>query len=153
VVGGVTLLLLTLPCLVGLFAAFEIEQHNPAVAGWATGLMVFLLLASVWLVWAGIVLVARRPSPALLAPGIVGLVATTVGVLVVLPHALMDGRGAEEFFPSRLLLFVTVTVGAAAAGNVLAARGSPAGRVLHWLSPLGMLAGIAYLAYLIVTYG
>jgi hypothetical protein len=153
VVGGVALLLLTLPCLVGLFAAFEAEQHKPSVAAWAAGLVGFLLLASVWLVWAGIVLVARRRTGALLVPGIVGLVAATVGLLVVVPRALTAGRGAEEYFESRLLLFVIATVGAAAAGNVLAARGSSAGRVLHWLSPLGMLGGIAYLAYLIVTYG
>ena len=151
--GGVALLLLTLPCLVGVFAAFEAEQHKSSVAGWAAGLMVFLLLASVWLVWAGIVLVARRPAPALLVPGIVGLVSAIVGLLVLVPRVLTAGRGAEEYFESRLLLFVTATIAAAAAGNVLAACGLAAGHVLHWLSPLGILAGVTYLAYLIVTSG
>lgn len=147
VIGGVVLLLLVLPCLFGAYVAFFQSQHNRDAVGWTEGLTVFLLLTTVWLAWAGVALTFRRPPSSLRAPGIVGVVAATVGLLVNLQHALAVGRMQVGFFESRALLFVVLSIGAAAAGNVLAARGSPAGRLLHWLSPLGALAGIAFVMY------
>jgi hypothetical protein len=147
VLGGVVLLLLLLPCLLGAYAAFFQAGHNRALAGWAAGLTLFLLLTSTWLAWAGVVLVSRRPAASLLAPGIVGLVAAAVGGLVNLPHALMSARATEGVVESRAILMLTATIGVAAVGNILAARGSSSGRALHWLSPLGALAGIAFVLY------
>jgi uncharacterized membrane protein (DUF441 family) len=142
---GILLLFFALPSAL-LTAAFSIASQT----GWrdergaALGGAVFAGIFTLWLGSAGLALLRRRPRGSLRVPGALALLATVVGVAVLVPTAMGNPRTSEMVEFAQLCLPLTLTSVLAGAGHLtLAGGGDGPARILHVMAPLGALISLA----------